>query len=62
MRPIFFIFVKYKHDDRIVLQSTKGCYKEAKKEAERLINLGHIANVFQLDSYLRRNKNERTFN
>lgn len=53
MRGIFFIFAKYKGEDRIVLQGTRGSYKEAKKEAERLINLGHIADVFQLDSYLR---------
>ncbi len=53
MREIFFIFAKYKGEDRIVLQGTRGSYKEAKKEAERLINLGHIADVFQLDSYLR---------
>lgn len=53
MREIFFIFTKYKNEDRIVLQGTRGSYKEAKKEAERLINLGHIADVFQLDSYLR---------
>ena len=52
MRKIFFIFVKYKNEDRIVLQGTRGSYKEAKKEVERLINLGHIADVFQLDSYL----------
>lgn len=53
MRELFFIFVKYRDEDRIVLQGTRGSYKEAKKEAERLINLGHTANVFQLDSYLR---------
>ena len=53
MREIFFVFAKFKDEDRIVLQGTRGSYKEAKKEAERLINLGHIADVFQLDSYLR---------
>lgn len=53
MREIFFIFAKYSNENRIVLQGTRGSYKEAKKEAERLINLGHTADVFQLDSYLR---------
>lgn len=53
MREIFFIFAKYRDENRVVLQGTRGSYKEAKEEAERLRKLGHIADVFQLDSYLR---------
>lgn len=53
MREIYFIFSKFNDEDRIVLQGIRASYKEAEKEVERLKNLGHTVNIFQLDSYFR---------
>lgn len=54
MSSRYFVFAKYSDDNRIVLNCTMGNYSEAKKVVDYLEQLGHTADIFELDCYFRK--------